>query len=284
MDRLALEGGAAAAFRVVDAANEFIAEREPWAIARDDSRAAELDAVLWNASEALRVATVLLSPIMPASATEIFSRLGLEETAAGVRLPTDSTWRSTGERQIARKDPLWPRLEEAAPNAAHLKKETTVTDQPTEPASKPTVSPPGAMPTSAGPAPAGGPPSSQADGSAATSASLWPADGRISMDDFMKVDLRVARVTAAERVANSKKLIKLEVDLGTETRTLVAGIAEAYEADTLVGRHVAIVANLKPAKLMGIESNGMVLAASPDGGKPILVTFDKEIAPGARVR
>jgi methionyl-tRNA synthetase len=284
MDRLALEGGAAAAFRVVDAANEFIAEREPWVIARDDSRAADLDAVLWNASEALRIATVLLSPIMPASATEIFSRLGLEETAAGVRLPTDSTWRSTGERHVARRDPLWPRLEEAAPNAAHLKKETTVTDQPTEPASKPTVSPSGAMPTSAGPAPAGGPPSSQADGSAEASASLWPADGRISMDDFMKVDLRVAKVTAAERVANSKKLIKLEVDLGTETRTLVAGIAEAYEADTLVGRHVAIVANLKPAKLMGIESNGMVLAASPDGGKPILVTFDKEIAPGARVR
>jgi methionyl-tRNA synthetase len=83
---------------------------------------------------------------------------------------------------------------------------------------------------------------------------------------------------------NSKKLMKMEVDLGVEKRTIVAGIAEAYEAEALVGRHVAIVANLKPAKLMGIESNGMVLAASPDGGKPILVAFDQAPAPGTRVR
>jgi methionyl-tRNA synthetase len=107
---------------------------------------------------------------------------------------------------------------------------------------------------------------------------------RIGIDDFMKIDLRVAKVLAAERVPNSKKLIKLRVDLGTEERTLVAGIAEAYEADALVGRHVTIVANLKPATLMGIESNGMVLAASPDGGKPTLVAFETPPAPGTRVR
>ena len=80
------------------------------------------------------------------------------------------------------------------------------------------------------------------------------------------------------------KLLRLKLDLGTEQRTIVAGIAEAYEADALVGHHVAIVANLKPAKLMGIESNGMVLAASPDGGKPMLVAFDAPPAPGTRVR
>ena len=78
--------------------------------------------------------------------------------------------------------------------------------------------------------------------------------------------------------------MKLSIDLGTEQRTIVAGIAEAYEADALVGRHVGIVANLKPAKLMGIESNGMVLAASPDGGKPMLVAFDGDPAPGTRIR
>jgi methionyl-tRNA synthetase len=115
-------------------------------------------------------------------------------------------------------------------------------------------------------------------------APLAKADDRISIDDFMKIDLRVARIVSAERVPNSKKLMKIEIDLGSERRTLVAGIAEAYDADALVGRHVAIVANLKPAKLMGIESNGMVLAASPDGGKPILVSFDTPPAPGTRVR
>jgi methionyl-tRNA synthetase len=100
----------------------------------------------------------------------------------------------------------------------------------------------------------------------------------------MKVELRTAKVLTAERVPNSKKLIKISVDVGTEQRTLVAGIAEAYEPEALVGRTVVMVFNLKPAKLMGIESNGMVLAASPEGGKPTLVGFDQEIAPGTRVR
>ena len=111
-----------------------------------------------------------------------------------------------------------------------------------------------------------------------------PGDNKIAIDDFMKVELRTAKVLAAEKVPNSRKLVKLSVDVGTEQRTLVAGIAEAYEPESLVGRTVVIVFNLKPAKLMGIESNGMVLAASPDGGKPTLVGFDQEISPGTRVR
>jgi methionyl-tRNA synthetase len=110
------------------------------------------------------------------------------------------------------------------------------------------------------------------------------APEKITIDDFMKVDLRVAKVLTAEKVPNSRKLVKLSIDLGTEQRTLVAGIAEAYEPEQLVGRTIVMVFNLKPAKLMGIESNGMVLAASPDGGKPTLVGFDAEIPPGTRVR
>ena len=111
-----------------------------------------------------------------------------------------------------------------------------------------------------------------------------PADSRITIDDFMKVDLRTAKVLAAEKVPNSRKLVKLSIDVGTEQRTLVAGIAEAYEPEALVGRTIVMVFNLKPAKLMGIESNGMVLAASPDGGKPTLVSFDADVPPGTRVR
>jgi methionyl-tRNA synthetase len=106
----------------------------------------------------------------------------------------------------------------------------------------------------------------------------------ISIDDFMKVELRVAKVLGAERVPKSNRLLKLLVDVGTEQRTIVAGIAEAYEPETLVGRTVVIVFNLKPAKLMGVESNGMVLAASPDGGKPALLGFEEAPAPGTRVR
>ena len=110
------------------------------------------------------------------------------------------------------------------------------------------------------------------------------ADNRISIDDFMKVELRTAKVLTAEKVEKSKKLLKLSVDVGSEQRTLVAGIAEAYEPEALVGKTVVIVFNLKPAKLMGIESNGMVLAGSPDGGRPTLVGFDQDVPPGSRVR
>jgi methionyl-tRNA synthetase len=113
-----------------------------------------------------------------------------------------------------------------------------------------------------------------------------PAAGsdRISIEDFMKIELRTAKVLTAERVPKSNRLLKLSVDVGTEHRTLVAGIAEAYEPEALVGRTVVIVFNLKPAKLMGIESNGMVLAASPDGGRPTVVSFDEPPPPGTRVR
>ena len=100
----------------------------------------------------------------------------------------------------------------------------------------------------------------------------------------MKIQLKTARVLSAERVAKSEKLIKLQVSLGTEQRQIVAGIGKKYEPDMLVGKTIVIVANLKPAKLMGIESNGMVLAASPEGGKPLLVSFETPPAPGTRIR
>jgi len=120
---------------------------------------------------------------------------------------------------------------------------------------------------------------------AAPDAPVAPAeDPRVGIEDFLKLDIRAARVVAAERVPKSKKLMRLEVDLGEERRTLVAGIAEAYEAEALVGRVVAIVVNLKPATLMGIQSNGMILAASAPGGLPILMAFEKEPPLGARVK
>ncbi len=118
----------------------------------------------------------------------------------------------------------------------------------------------------------------------APSEPVEPTDSRITIDQFMKVELRVAKVLEAEAVPKSKKLLKLKVDTGQDQRTIVAGIAEAYQPEQLIGRTIVIVANLQPAKLMGIESNGMVLAGSIDGGKPMLIGFDQEIPPGARVR
>src|SRR6185503_16648778 len=180
---------------------------------------------------------------------------------------TDAVLMTSGTRLVTRADALWPRLDTTPTGQTSTNKETRVTELPKD---VPPVPAPVAPATGQAPAPA--PAAPQA------------ADNRLSIDEFMKIDLRVAKVLTAERVPNSKKLMKLEIDLGAEQRTIVAGIAEAYEADALVGRTVAIVANLKPAKLMGVESNGMILAASPDGGKPMLVAFDNAPPPGTRIR
>jgi methionyl-tRNA synthetase len=240
MDVYALETGAASAFRIIDAANEYIAETEPWALARDPKNDARLSQVLFDVAEAVRVAAILLLPFMPKSAAEILRRVG--GGASGQTRLDDAVWRNDGERTLLKGDALWPRMER-----------TTVSEQPA------TTNP---LPPSPG----------------------VTADNRISIDDFLKIDLRVAKVLAAEKVPNSRKLMKLSIDVGSEQRTLVAGIAEAYEPEQLVGKTVGVVFNLKPAKLMGIESNGMILAASPEGGKPVLVAFDGDIAPGSRIK
>ena len=109
-------------------------------------------------------------------------------------------------------------------------------------------------------------------------------DGKISVDDFAKVELRVGQIKAAERVKGADKLLRLEVDLGTEMRQVVAGIAEAYAPEPLIGRKVVIVTNLAPRKLRGLESNGMIVAASPEGGKPVLCGFLEDVPVGTRLK
>ena len=110
------------------------------------------------------------------------------------------------------------------------------------------------------------------------------SDGKITIDDFAKIELRVAQIKVAEKVKGADKLLRLEVDLGYETRQILAGIAEAYAPETLVGRKIVIVANLAPRKMRGLESNGMLLAASLEGGKPVLAGFLEEVPLGARLK
>ena len=305
MDRFALHEGAAIAFRLVDATNEFIAESEPWALARDPANNDRLTQVLYDSAEALRVVAVLLAPVIPSASVEILRRIGEPTPAAELRLDRDAAWKGDFARQTERGPALWPRLEA---------KETSNVSNPSEPHSVPApaptpapaatgsgaaatpdlpISPPSGDPVgaaaavhpSAGTAAAPVAAAASAAPAAATATMANPLTGeRIAIDDFMKVDLRVAKVLTAERVPKSKKLLKLTVDVGFEQRTLVAGIAEAYEPEAIIGRTIVIVANLKPATLMGIESNGMVLAGSPEGGKPQLVGFDIPLPPGSRVR
>jgi methionyl-tRNA synthetase len=276
MDRLALHEGAAAAFRLVDATNEFIASSEPWVLARDASNADRLSQVLFDTAEALRISAVLLGPIIPTSSAEILRRVGEPTAVQALRLERDASWKTDLSRTIIRGPAMWPRLEETSSSTAAV--EATV-QQEERPSVTESANPGAAQPAigSASSAPA-------AAATSATPPARANADERISIDDFMKVDLRVAKVLTAERVPKSKKLVKLTVDVGSEQRTLVAGIAEAYEPDALVGRTIVIVANLKPATLMGIESNGMVLAGTAEGGLPQLVAFDAPLPPGSRVR
>jgi methionyl-tRNA synthetase len=330
MDAFMLHDGAAAAFRLIDATNEYVAATSPWALAKDPSEADRLTQVLFDSAEAIRLAAVLLEPIMPSSTKEILRRVGA--SPEGLRLERDGRWRLDGERRVVQEGPLWPRVEIATgagtPERESLHSSTRSGERPgggapaavgtperksvrsnARSGERPGSGAPGAgtperesLRSSArsGERPGGGAPGRDIKEETPVSDHPLPADApspgaraetppapaadRIGIDDFMKVDLRVAKVLAAERVEKSKKLLKLQVDVGTEHRTLVAGIAEAYEPDSLVGKTVVVVFNLKPAKLMGIESNGMVLAASPDGGKPEVVTFTNPPGPGTRVR
>jgi methionyl-tRNA synthetase len=245
---------------LVSRVNKFIVEREPWSLAKDAAKADELDRTLYHAADTLRVIAAVVDPVMPDAASRIRRMLGVgveqwTSLAAGTLAPGT---------KLGQVEPLFPRIEKTVED---LRAMTTSNES---------------IPAAAAPVPVSPEPATSAAAPAPTSA---PAtDSRIAIDDFMKVELRVAKVLEAEAVPKSKKLLKLKVDVGTEQRTIVAGIAEAYSPEQLVGRSIVIVANLKPAKLMGIESNGMVLAASPEGGLPNLVAVDPSLPAGARVR
>jgi methionyl-tRNA synthetase len=256
MERHGLHEATAAVFRLVSATNEFVAASQPWAMAKDPAQEAALTAVLFDAAEAVRIAGVLLSPVIPRSADEIRRRMGDTRTAAAVRLD-DASWNAAAAKQIVNAGALWPRIED--------KGAPVVTDTPTP-------SPDGSA------APAAPP-------TAAVPASPPPATAEpITIEDFMKVELKTAKILAAERLPKSKKLLKLSVDAGEpQPRTILAGIAESYEPEQIVGRSIVIVANLKPREMMGTVSQGMVLAASTDGGPAMLIN-PEPAPPGTRVR
>ena len=263
----ALHEGAAAAFGLISAANNFIAEKEPWKLAKSPDNAAELNGVLWDLSEAVRIAATLLLPIMPASSSEILRRLGDDRPIRDRRLESDASWRTSGEKQILNAGALWPRIE-AEKGAVHVSEESQKPAEPVTQAPPPAATAPAPAPAAAAAAPAAAP----------------AAPATITIDDFAKVHLKVAKVLEAEKMPKSQKLLKLKVDAGeAEPRTILAGIAESYEPEQMVGKSIVIVANLAPRKMMGIESNGMVLAASPDDGKAIVLNAEPA-APGTRVR
>ncbi|HWZ81334.1 MAG TPA: methionine--tRNA ligase [Terriglobales bacterium] len=259
------------AWGLVAAVDKYIVENEPWSLGekQDEGSRARLATVLYTSAEALRIVTALAHPVIPAATAKIWTQLGLGEIQK-----FDLSALKWGQLQLGTKlgeiQAVFPRADKSAVERMHKMEEQK--DASTSAAVATTAPPAVAAPAVKADAPA-----------PAKSASATP-DGKISIDDFAKIELRVAQVKTAERVKGADKLLRLEVDLGTEVRQLVAGIAEAYEPETLIGRKVVIVANLAPRKLRGLESNGMIVAASPEGGKPVLASFLEDVPVGTRLK
>jgi methionyl-tRNA synthetase len=256
-----------AVWALIAAVDRYIVENEPWALGekQDEDSRSRLATVLYTAAEALRIATALAHPVMPDATTRIWTQMGLGDIQ---KLALDKlTW---GQLPLATRlgevQPVFPRADKSAIERMQKMEE----EQRSTPAAELTP------PTTATVA---------QTNAAATSTAIAPAaNDKISIDDFSKIELRVGLVKVAERVPKADKLLRLEIDIGTEVRQVLAGIAEAYAPETLVGRKVVIVANLAPRKLRGMESNGMIVAASLEGGKPVLASFLEDVPVGARLK
>lgn len=270
MDEMAFQRALDAVWELLNGINGYIVNREPWKKYKETGADEALSRILYNALEALRIVWVMMAPFMPQSTAEALRRLGAEPDRIDAAALQWGGLR-TGAPVVV-TDPIFPRIDTAQYIGGTPKVEENNTPAPPPAEAAPTAE---AVPAAEQP-PHSGPP-------VETTQAVAPGTAKISIDQFMETELRVAEVRAAERVPKSKKLIKMSIFTGDDERTIVAGIGTKYTPEELVGRKVVIVANLQPAKLMGIESNGMVLAASIDG-EPSLVAVDPSVPAGTRVR
>jgi methionyl-tRNA synthetase len=260
------------AWSLVAAVDKYIVENEPWLLGekQDEESRARLATVLYTSAEALRIVTAIAHPVIPEATAKIWSQLGLGDIKK-FRL-ADLKW---GQLELGTKlgtlAPVFPRADKSA-----IERMQKMEEQGRVPGTAQLVSEAQPPIKSAAAATAANP--------VATKAAPAIPEGKIGIDDFMKVEMRVGQVKVAEKVQGADKLLRLEVDLGNEVRQVVAGIAEAYAPELLVGRKVAIVTNLAPRKLRGLESNGMILAASVEGGKPVLASFLEDVPVGAKLK
>ncbi len=240
MEAFEFHKGIAAVWEFISELNKYVDVTAPWVLARKKSSRRQLEAVIFNLLEGLRIIAGLIYPVMPQTAVTMQKHLGLDQAAPFYHLQGLKRWGVMAPgTKLPKSIALFPRIDVAQKTPQH---------------------PPGSDNSSAEP----------------------EVKPEISLEEFSKVDLRIATIVHAEPIPRAKKLLKLEVELGNR-RTLVAGVAESYTPEELIGKQVVIVANLKPAKLMGVLSNGMLLAAVPEAG-PILITVEKPVDPGTPVR
>jgi methionyl-tRNA synthetase len=251
-------GAVQAIWQLIGAVDQYIADSRPWKLAESSELAAkrQLGAVLWTAGQALRFVAVLACPFIPDSTQQLWERLGQSGAVADQRIDSLG-WGMLGSgEKVGKAEALFPRADAKEISERIEAMENEIRN----------------------PAPQAAAP---ATGTAAPAA----LSGKISIDDFAKVELRVGQIKSAERIPGADKLLKLMVDIGDEVRQVLAGIAMGYAPEELVGRKVVVVANLAPRKMRGLESNGMLLAASAGAdGKPVLCTFTEEMAVGSKVK
>jgi methionyl-tRNA synthetase len=261
MEGFSFHLGLAAVWDLISAANKYVVRKEPWALAKDPAKATELDGVLYRLCEALAAVIVMISPVMPETARTMAGHLGLGEIAPGMleKIKASQPLLAAGAR-TTKPPALFPRIDTAKVAAKAAKAEAKAEAQGT-------------------PAPA----AKKKDKPAAKPV-MEPA-AELAYEEFARVDLRLGTVKAAERVEGADRLLKLSIDLGEPEgpRTVVAGIALHYTPEQVVGRQVVVVANLKPVKLKGVESRGMVLACVGDD-KVRLLSPDLTMTPGSKVR
>jgi len=266
-DKLAFARALEGMWELIASVDRYLVEHKPWVLAEDASQHAKLQDTLYIAAEALRIVTVLAHPVIPESTDKIWRQLGQSEPLSSFRLEQLQWGQLAPGTKFGNAQALFPRIEkpEAIERIEAMEKEE---QQQPSPASAPTAKP-ASTPTAGGAAAAAAP----------------AANEKISIEDFAKVEMRVGQIKTAERIVGADKLLKLTVDIGTEIRQICAGIAQYYEPEKLIGRKVAVVVNLAPRKLRGVESNGMIVAASvgPEG-RPVLAGFpDEDVEIGARL-
>jgi len=257
-DRFEFSKGLESIWSLISAVDKHIVQHAPWKLARqqDETSQAELSATLYTAAEALRIVTALLHPVMPELTPKIWSQLGMPHALDALRLESLAWGGLAAGQKIGEVAAVFPRLEakDAIDRMKAIEEQVTAYQ-------------------------------AGLFGKTVEAAPAIEETPKIPIDDFLKVDLRVGQVLTAQPVKGSNKLMHMTVDIGEgKPRTIVAGIAEAYTAEQLIDRKVVIVANLQPRKLKGIESQGMIVAASVGDGKPVLAGFHEDIPVGARLK
>ena len=250
---------------VIAAADKYLTSEQPWALGSSADEESRKATILWTTAELLRIVTALAHPVLPESTAKVWTLLGQEASLSAVELDGVRWGQLAPGTSLGKFQALFPRVEktEAIERIeAMANEELNQIPAPAAPAAS--------IPTTA-------------HGAAAA-----PAPGvidKIGIEDFTKVEMRVGQVKTAERIVGADKLLKLTVDIGSEVRQICAGIAQYYEPESLIGRKVVVVVNLAPRKLRGVESNGMIVAASvgPEG-RPVLAGFAEDVEVGARLK